>query len=438
MLRALTVSLSWAPRKRMMQCKRVLCCDPLGSNCEVRPTHNSLGGGANAKHVSSWVRRHRQEHLANKAVVEKDRADPLTCVPRRWHDPDEVAQSRTGARPARLLRRFTPEALFKAIHYSQDIRDQSTFVDTLRKAEQYMEERRGPTPAGLRVDDVDHPSDRTNLRSFMRLGSVASLIQRREVEAMIEAGALRSCHLYADGSPVTGLEIQAMLVDFGYHDGTFERTILPAVLLGYGLTTALDKVLALLWALWLIVGPSMVTLQVILDSVISFTTDQGTESSMLDVPDILPAFMQWIAGAAISTLGPHINFDRKLFRRALRIPGFGHVCAGLVHFCCKWSPNYPRYLGHMRALVSMMRNQTHREHLARVYKHKPYAKLLEQTWTSHFLKWRYAALHDVAEDLLVLRESFEHDLSEHVFNDFQDRELFQACMSAKDDTQFWR
>ena len=393
---------------KLQEAFAVLQSDAIARSVALRARSDPKGvvirGGPTRQHVRSWCRREGSAQQHEWKARAKRLRDPVTFVPRRKprRAPKDDGEDR---RPAQFKRHWTPEALLKAIRYSSDLRDQDNFIRSLRRCEQYMDERRGSSvPEGMRVDDFDHPSGRTNRRSLMKLDAVGCLIQRRQVAAIIGDGTLRSVHLFADGSPVTGLEIQAMLIDMAFTSGTVERTILPAVLLGYSLTTALDKTLALLWALWLCVGPAMEIMRTVLDSVISFTTDQGTEATMLDVPDILPAFMQWIRGTPIRDLRPFIDYGRKLMPRAIRIPGWGHLCAGLMKYVCKFSSRWPVYLDYMRHLVRMMRNSTWREHLAKTFPGKPYACHLQKTFVANFLKWRYQTLHDVAQALLQLRD----------------------------------
>ncbi len=55
-----------------------------------------------------------------------------------------------------------------------------------------------------------------------------------------------------------------------------------------------DKSIALLWAIWLHAGPNEASMQAWLDSVHVITSDSGVEAGIVDVPDILGCFMNWL------------------------------------------------------------------------------------------------------------------------------------------------
>ena len=69
-----------------------------------------------------------------------------------------------------------------------------------------------------------------------------------------------SLHIVADASPSTGCEISRILVVIS-KNGALHHIVLPGVTLGHGFMDLIDKVMAVLWAAWLIVGPSMAGLE---------------------------------------------------------------------------------------------------------------------------------------------------------------------------------
>ena len=344
------------------------------------PAKQLIRGGPGSRHVASWIR--RQPRIYPQGQANSSRTpDPLLYVPRvRAREPGG-----SSGRPAQLDKRWRPETVFKAIKYTANLTDQELFVSSLRAAEEYMDDVGARPLDGPRVRDVDHASTSTLRRSIMKMDAVSCLVERREFAAFFQEDKVRSVHFYADGSPVVGHELQAMMMDLVLRDGTLTHHILPAVTLGYAMTSALDKMLALLWVLWLVLGPSATVLLKCLELCISVTTDQGTEASMVDVVDIAAAFMKSLAGGPIHALGDLVRIDRPLLPRAMRIPGWQHMCAGLSKYVCKLSPSYPVYLAHMQALTSAMRIGTWREHLHRLFPDKDFTVCLARPFTGNFI-----------------------------------------------------
>jgi len=93
-------------------------------------------------------------------------------------------------------------------------------------------------------------------RREAELDVVDMLIQRRQFHADRVSDAIASIHLFSDASPVTGEELQGMLVDIVRKDGTTSRSTLPGASLCYGAFSAVAKCLALVWVVFLIAGPA--------------------------------------------------------------------------------------------------------------------------------------------------------------------------------------
>ena len=99
-------------------------------------------------------------------------------------------------------------------------------------------------------------------------------------------------HLFSDASPVTGTELQGMILQIVYATGLIECRVMPGVALWFGFTRTIDKLIALLWSLMLICGPDLKVLRFALDKIRSITTDMGTELGLLDMPDLAPSFLK--------------------------------------------------------------------------------------------------------------------------------------------------
>lgn len=123
-------------------------------------------------------------------------------------------------------------------------------------------------------DDACSPTVR---RGRVRLEQATCLVRRNDFENENTNFACR--FLAADASPERGLEIFGALEDiFHMAINTIERRPFSLTTLGYGHASLFDKGFALLWLIFLIVGPSEAALQRYLDSVFAVLSDFGVES----------------------------------------------------------------------------------------------------------------------------------------------------------------
>ena len=100
-----------------------------------------------------------------------------------------------------------------------------------------------------------NPSRSSLEKSRARLDVVCMCLERRRFQSWKEADFLLAINAYSDSSPVTGIELQGMVLDFLLRDGTWVRSTLPGSSLAYGLHDWASKALALVWAAFLICGP---------------------------------------------------------------------------------------------------------------------------------------------------------------------------------------
>ena len=118
-------------------------------------------------------------------------------------------------------------------------------------------------------------------------------IDRREFQNLYanHRDDVESVHVYSDGSPVVGEEVQGMAL-YIFILGVTHRYVLPDVVLHFGGTRLVDKAVAFLWALHLVIGTDYPLMTWFLGLVVSITTDMGTEIRLVDVPDISRACLR--------------------------------------------------------------------------------------------------------------------------------------------------
>ena len=131
-------------------------------------------------------------------------------------------------------------------------------------------------------------------------------------------------YLYTDGSPQwRGVELIASTLDIRVpgQGGVFrQRRLLPAVSINLPMFGPIGKTMALLWQLFLMAGPTYTKMRRILKRVRAMTLDFGTESGMVDVRDILPAFFRFIG----APLPRNYEVQDHLFPVAILQPGLRH------------------------------------------------------------------------------------------------------------------
>jgi len=201
-----------------------------------------------------------------------------------------------------LRQRFGPLKLIKALKILHTVRDSKLLTTNVEANAWYLAETDnvkdfdvpgpGDAPVVPTRDPKDDPGARVLERARAKLDAVCCLLQRREWQrAMADpADPIASLHIMSDASPVTGNEIQGMCLEIAYRTGLIVKEWLPAMSMHYGFCSAMDKGIALLWSLWLIVGPLERSLQWLLNKIASITTDQGNEIEIGCLPNIVPVF----------------------------------------------------------------------------------------------------------------------------------------------------
>ena len=149
-------------------------------------------------------------------------------------------------------------------------------------------------------------------RGFKRLDAVSCLLERKRLKNAMEEDSIESIHLHCDASPVTGEEILGMMYELCWRCGRKELLYLPGAVLAFGFTRAIDKGIALLYAIWLVSGPTIEQVVWFLWHTLSLTVDGGVEFSIIKIPDCVAAFFKWLGGHPNNDLKRFINKSRRL------------------------------------------------------------------------------------------------------------------------------
>ena len=89
------------------------------------------------------------------------------------------------------------------------------------------------------------PGRTTLLGARLQLDAIACLIERRQIAELSKGpNSIVSAHCFSDGSPVTGWELQGMVLQLFVLGGTFMNIVMPGVSLGYRMCTLMDNIFA--------------------------------------------------------------------------------------------------------------------------------------------------------------------------------------------------
>ena len=102
-------------------------------------------------------------------------------------------------------------------------------------------------------------------KSRLRMDAVGMNLDRREIAQLVKfPERVVSGHVFSDGSPVTGTEIQGSILQLCLTDGRVLEFILPGMSMMYGFCRCIDKAICFMWSLWLVAGPSRHTFEFVL------------------------------------------------------------------------------------------------------------------------------------------------------------------------------
>ena len=373
---------------------------------------------------------------AQPAVGGDELDDPLLFLPKQYERRGaQGSRVTSGAAAGRRSEDFDPVRLVLAINVAQHLRDVQFFQTVVGGCSDYL---------GLESDrPIEHnpevdPSRWTLQRAIARADVVSCSLTRRQFRAWRKDDMIKSIHIYSDASPVVGFELQGMVLDVVLRDGSMTRFILPGSTLAYGHQDTFAKGVALVWAMWLIAGPTEADLEYVCSKVRSLTTDFGVEVHLLEMPDITRALIAWIGGKSLHQVAPMVQHESRMFSRALRMAGWSHTLGNIMKAVALGFDQWPVYQNHLRALVHFFHVPTYRQHIARRLSHIVGMVALMKSFTATFAKWRYETVVETMGQVGRRRQLCEHQLNAAMFANAQDQEQIVSVFKACGDASFWR
>ena len=277
------------------------------------------------------------------------------------------------------------------------------------------------------------------LRGFARCDVTAMLLHRREWHADVVYDNVEAVTLHTDGSPNTGLEFQGMVAVVRKRDNSSYEITLPGATLAYGLQDGVSKTVTLLWAIWLMCGPALADILYFINKTTCICTDGGTELTTVETPNLLYAFMQWVAGTPFTELHAFARNGERLFPVAIRIVGWGHTFGNLMKGAAGTWRLWSQKLELVRKLVAFYKNKTWRNHVKKCLRDRAGIDLRPlDKCNADLAKWRYQTLPVCFTDLLRFRTISENEFRSEWFINTQERETLAAVCHACKDAQLWK
>ena len=203
-----------------------------------------------------------------------------------------------------------------------------------------------------------------------------------------------SVSLYVDSSPQwKGQELFAASVDY-YSTATHERRLLPVIHLPRDFLDLDGKALALLWQLWLMVGPTFTEMRRYLGLIRCVVTDMGTERLLADAPDLLPEFFAQLGGTGDPSRYPR---EVRLFPAAVQVQGWKHCMDLLIRRGLSSMLFFPGWLEKFKHVCSFLRTASVAEALGKHFRGRGMlilAPYVESASIPTFANWRWGTLEN--------------------------------------------
>ena len=206
------------------------------------------------------------------------------------------------------------------------------------------------------------------------------------------------------------------------------------------MATLIGKGTALLWSLFLVIGPSIAIFKYVLGKVTSITTDMGTEIDLVKLPNLLESFMALLSGTPMEILQGSVFQTSRLLPNALPIGCWSHMHASFVKCACYAFGNYPTLLQEMRDLCGFFRTADYRDAIKKALP-EDLADQRNQLkkFQGRFFKIRYETVAVVLSNLLKL-SNMRRWLRDNLFQLFakvKDKDMLRSVFAALGDNDLW-
>lgn len=208
----------------------------------------------------------------------------------------------------------------------------------------------------------------------------------------------------------------------------FERRLMPMIALQRGALDAIGKSLALVWVIWLLVGPHIDQVIHFCNRVRSICTDMGTERKIATMPDIVVEFYQLLLGCKVSVA------DRgRLFPMALQSPGWQHGWDLVLQRGLRSLVWFPAWLEGFRATIYFFRTKLILNDFCRTLIDRALDGIAEMVGSASvpsIAEWRWGTLYLACKAVKKVLQTLSSYFDASLYRSAKDPKMMQRLAKA--------
>ena len=267
----------------------------------------------------------------------------------------------------------------------------------------------------------------------VRLDSVCMLLFRKLWQTMGDV----AIYLYMDSSPqhLGGREMMAISMEILDLTGVlpFERKLLPVMSLARDFLDSHGKAVALLWATFLLVGPTYEQMARFLDNVVSVCSDMGAERLVAVAPDHLSDFFDIFLGM------PGKPHRAALLPMALQAPGWNHGWDIIMKRGLQSLAWFPSCMELLRSIVHFFRCGLLVQALCKKVEERGFpiiSSMISKVRIPSIAEWRWGTLHRACKQLSTIMDTLRSYWAPDLFANAKDAKTLRQVGLALNSVRF--
>ena len=287
--------------------------------------------------------------------------------------------------------------------------------------------------AGVKLHDVTEDLSGVNAGTLrwgrIKLDCCCNLLFRELFESIPDHCDI---FIYLDSSPqVRGQELFAAsweIFDGKRDEFVISRRLMPLVGLGRDFLDATGKTLALLWLVFLLVGPTWQAMRRFCCMVKAIVTDMGTERLIHCSLDILPDFFELMLNSS-----EHVPLVPRLFPNCLSMPGWQHGWDLILRRTLLSLPFFPSFIAGLRAMVSFFRAPLLVDVFVRDIRSKGFgtiAQMVKALKVPSIAEWRWGTVAAACAAFSTIIGTLRDYFSDKLYKNSRDPTVIQRTRTA--------
>lgn len=238
--------------------------------------------------------------------------------------------------------------------------------------------------------------------------------------------------MFVDSSPqVVGQELFAASFELYDPDGrvVWERRLMPLLALMRDFLDAVGKAMAMLWLIWLLVGPRPDDVIQFCSQIRCLVTDMGTERLIARMVDMVPAFFEEVFDYPRGS----IPARPSMFPLCLQSPGWMHTWDIVLRRGLASMSFFPSFIEGLRAVIKFLRSKLWIDQLCRKLRQKQLfapAEMIESVTVPSIAEWRWVTLHLAMKSINAIISTFATYWDPSVFANSKEPKTMKAITKA--------